>query len=75
MDTVTFGWSAAESDRAAAIRNYGLAPTAAGGPPALPEADARGALTNLVSLAARLCAVPFGVVNIITEDRQVQVAA
>jgi signal transduction histidine kinase len=75
MDTVTFGWPAAESDRAAAIRNYGLAPTAAGGPPALPEADARGALTNLVSLAARLCAVPFGVVNIITEDRQVQVAA
>lgn len=75
MDTVTLGWTAAESDRTAAIRNYGLSPTAAGGPPALPQADAAGALTNLVSLAARLCAVPFSVVNIITEDRQVQVAA
>ncbi|MGO4189762.1 GAF domain-containing sensor histidine kinase [Pseudarthrobacter sp. TAF60_1] len=75
MDTVTFGWTAAESDRAAAIRNYGLAPTAAGRPPVLPQADAEGALTNLVTLAARLCAVPFSVVNIITEDRQVQIAA
>jgi signal transduction histidine kinase len=75
MDTVTFGWTAAESDRATAIRSYGLAPTAAGEPPALPEAEAGGALTNLVRLAARLCAVPFSVVNIITEDQQVQIAA
>lgn len=75
MDTVTFGWTAAEADRAAAISNYGLAPTAAGGPPVLPEADAGGALTNLVTLAARLCEVPFSVVNIITADQQVQVAA
>jgi signal transduction histidine kinase len=75
MDTVTFGWTAAESDRTTAIRSYGLAPTAAGEPPALPEAEAGGALTNLVRLAARLCAVPFSVVNIITEDQQVQIAA
>jgi signal transduction histidine kinase len=75
METVTLGRTAAESERTAAIRNYGLAPTAAGGPPALAQTDAAGALTNLVSLAARLCSVPFSVVNIITEDRQVQVAA
>lgn len=75
MDTVTFGWTAAAADRAAAISNYGLTPTAAGGLPVLPEADAGGALTNLVTLAARLCDVPFSVVNIITADQQVQVAA
>ncbi|MET3719894.1 HAMP domain-containing sensor histidine kinase [Arthrobacter sp. UYEF21] len=75
METVTYGWTAAESDRTAAIQDYGLAPASAGGPPALPDAEAGGALSNLVTLAARLCAVPFGVVNIITEDQQVQIAA
>ncbi|MEO8284102.1 MAG: HAMP domain-containing sensor histidine kinase [Pseudarthrobacter sp.] len=75
MDTVTFGWTAAESERTAAIRNYGLAPTDAGRPPSFPDAEAGGALSNLVTLAARLCGVPFIVVNIITEDQQVQIAA
>lgn len=75
MDTVVHGRTVAETDRTAAIRNYGLDSAAAGGPPSPADGDAAGALTNLVRLAARLCGVPFSVVNIITEDRQVQIAA
>jgi hypothetical protein len=73
MDTATYGWTAAEADRAAAIQNDGLTLMPAG-PPSFTNAEATGVLTNLVSLAARLCQVPFGVVNIITEDQQVQIA-
>lgn len=72
MDTVTYGPTAAE-DRTSAIREYGLAP--AGRSAMLPDAEAAGALESLVRLAARLCAVPYSVVNIITEDQQVQIAA
>jgi signal transduction histidine kinase len=75
MDTVTYGARAAESERTAGIRDYGLAPADAGGPAVLPDADAAGVLENLVRLAARLCGVPYSVVNIITEDQQVQIAA
>lgn len=75
MDTVVHGRTVAETDRTAAIRNYGLDSAAAGGPPSPADGEAAGALTNLVRLAARLCGVPFSVVNIITEDRQVQIAA
>jgi signal transduction histidine kinase len=75
MDTVVHGRTVAETDRTAAIRNYGLDSSAAGGPPSPADGEAAGALTNLVRLAARLCGVPFSVVNIITEDRQVQIAA
>ncbi|MEW1806349.1 GAF domain-containing sensor histidine kinase [Pseudarthrobacter sp. NPDC080039] len=32
-------------------------------------------LQNLVQLAAKLCGVPFGVINVVTEDEQQQVAA
>lgn len=75
MDTVTYGPRAAESDRTAGIREYGLAPAGTGSPAMVPDAEAAGALGNLVRLAARLCAVPYSVVNIITEDQQVQIAA
>lgn len=75
METVMYGARVEESERAAGIRDYGLAPAVAGGPGILPGTDAAGALENLVRLAARLCGVPYSVVNIITEDQQVQIAA
>jgi signal transduction histidine kinase len=75
MDTVVQGRIVAESDRTAAIRNYGLDSSPVGGPPSLADAEAAGALTSLVRLAARLCGVPYGVVNLITADQQVQIAA
>ncbi len=75
MDTVAYGRPVAESERTAQMRNYGLMGTADGGPSLLTGPDAERALANLVRLAARLCDVPFSVVNIITEDHQVQIAA
>jgi signal transduction histidine kinase len=75
METVTYGWTAADADRTSAVRNYGIAPEAGGGPLSLPEGQAAGVLNNLALLAARLCGVPYSVVNIITEDQQVQIAA
>jgi hypothetical protein len=57
-----------EQDRQAALRAYGLLPSQApmvsaphGGP-----AAARTALDNLVDLAAKLCHVPYSVVNVIS---------
>ena len=73
--TVTHESAVAESGRTAGLREYGLVPTDAGGAPSLADAEAAGALNNLVRLAARLCAVPYSVVNIITEDQQLQIAA
>ncbi|MET1086690.1 MAG: GAF domain-containing sensor histidine kinase [Arthrobacter sp.] len=63
-----------DAARELGLREYGLIP-AAGEPPALRDAQARGALDNLVRLAASLCGVPYSVVNIITPDHQLQIAA
>ena len=63
-----------DSARELGLREYGLIP-AAGETPALRDARARGALDNLVRLAASLCGVPYSVVNIITSDQQLQIAA
>ncbi|VXC25634.1 Signal transduction histidine kinase [Arthrobacter sp. 9AX] len=57
------------------LREYGLIPATAGEAPALRDAQARGSLQNLVRLAASLCGVPYSVVNIITSDQQLQIAA
>ncbi len=64
-----------DAARELGLREYGLMPANAGEVPVLTDAQARGALDNLVRLAARLCAVPYSVVNIITEDQQLQIAA
>jgi signal transduction histidine kinase len=67
-------------DRQVALQAYGLLPGQEGA--ALPpvgstaRADtARTALDNLVDLAAKLCQVPYSVVNVITADQQRQIAA
>ena len=57
------------------LREYGLLPAAAGQIPGLVDEQARGALNSLVRLAASLCGVPYSVVNIITADQQLQIAA
>ncbi|MET3163261.1 UNVERIFIED_ORG: DNA-binding LacI/PurR family transcriptional regulator [Arthrobacter sp. UYEF10] len=72
---VSYSHEAAESDRTAGLREYGLVPAEAGETPSLPDAEAAKALDNLVQLAARLCAVPYSVVNVITEGQQIQIAA
>ncbi|MHC6595111.1 GAF domain-containing sensor histidine kinase [Arthrobacter sp. C152] len=64
-----------ETERAPGLREYGLLPPAAGEKPGLADDRAQGSLDNLVRLAASLCAVPYSVVNIITDDEQVQIAA
>lgn len=64
-----------DSARELGLREYGLIPAYAGERPVLKDAGARGALDNLVRLAASLCGVPFSVVNIITSEQQVQIAA
>ncbi|MET3206535.1 GAF domain-containing sensor histidine kinase [Pseudarthrobacter sp. S3] len=72
---VTYSHEAAESARTTGLREYGLVPAEAGEAPSLPDAEAAKALDNLVQLAARLCAVPYSVVNVITEGQQIQIAA
>jgi signal transduction histidine kinase len=64
-----------DAGRELGLREYGLIPAAAGEVPVLTDDEARGALDNLVRLAASLCGVPYGVVNIITSEHQLQVAA
>ncbi|GAB14496.1 putative two-component histidine kinase [Arthrobacter globiformis NBRC 12137] len=73
-----------DTDRQAALQAYGLLSGQDGttSPPigaALTGAGrtnaARTALDNLVDLAAKLCGVPFSVVNVITADQQRQIAA
>lgn len=64
-----------DTGRALGLKEYGLLPTESGGAPSLTDPGAAGALDNLVRLAARLCSVPYSVVNIITEDQQLQIAA
>ncbi|PNI09209.1 histidine kinase [Arthrobacter sp. AFG7.2] len=61
--------------REAGLRDYGLMPASADELPVLADASTRSALDNLVQLAASLCGVPFSVVNIITAERQLQIAA
>jgi signal transduction histidine kinase len=61
--------------RGAGLREYGLMPATADEIPVLADASARSALDNLVRLAASLCGVPYSVVNIITPDQQLQIAA
>ena len=57
------------------LREYGLLPLNAGEMPMLVDHQARCALDNVVRLAAALCGVPYAVVNIITSDQQLQIAA
>jgi signal transduction histidine kinase len=57
------------------LREYGLLPAEAGKIPELADEHARAALKNLVRLAASLCGVPYSVVNIISSDQQLQIAA
>jgi signal transduction histidine kinase len=64
-----------DAERDPGLREYGLLPAQAGSIPALLDDQAQGALDNLVRLATSLCGVPYGVVNIITSDHQMQIAA
>lgn len=60
-------------------QEYGLLPAISDGGtgqlPVLKDPRSRKALDNLVRLAASLCGTPYSVVNIITEDQQLQIAA
>ncbi len=64
-----------DAARDAGLRKYGLVPAAADELPVLADASTRSALDNVVQLAASLCGVPYSVVNIITAEQQLQIAA
>lgn len=71
--TAAPGDSAARDDL---LQEYGLAlPAGEGRQPGVDVALSMEPLQNLVQLAAKLCGVPFGVINVVTEDEQQQVAA
>lgn len=63
-----------DAGRDVGLREYGLLPLR-GGAPALVDERAQKTLDSLVRLAASLCGVPYSVVNIITAEHQVQIAA
>lgn len=73
--TATHALSKEESERMAGLREYGLLPTESGELPALLHAGVASALEDLVLLATSVCGAPFAVVNVITADQQVQIAA
>ncbi|MDP9886994.1 GAF domain-containing protein [Pseudarthrobacter enclensis] len=71
--TAAPGDSAARDDL---LQEYGLAlPAGEGRQSGVDVALSMEPLQNLVQLAAKLCGVPFGVINVVTEDEQQQVAA
>lgn len=57
------------------LQEYGFAFAAGEGPQDTPGELSTEPLQNLVQLAAKLCGVPFGVINVLTSDEQRQVAA
>lgn len=57
------------------LREYGLVPEDDSGRLVQPVETSPEALQRLVELAAKLCGVPYGVVNVLTSDRQRQIAA
>lgn len=61
--------------RDALLRDYGLATRLDETPLARAPELSSEPLENLVELAARLCGVPYGVINVVTSDEQRQVAA
>jgi signal transduction histidine kinase len=63
-----------DAGRDLGLREYGLLPLSGEGP-ALLDKRAQRTLDSLVRLAASLCGVPYSVVNIITSEHQVQIAA
>ena len=64
-----------DAGRDLGLQEYGLLPAHEGTIPILLDRQAQGALDNLVRVAASLCGVPYSVVNIITSDQQLQIAA
>ncbi|WP_045730834.1 GAF domain-containing sensor histidine kinase [Pseudarthrobacter chlorophenolicus] len=64
-----------DAGRDLGLQEYGLLPANEGTIPILIDRQAQGALDNLVRVAASLCGVPYGVVNIITSEQQLQIAA
>lgn len=64
-----------EGRRDGFLREYGLAPEDGSGQPAEPIETSQEPLQHLVELAAKLCGVPYGVVNVLTSDQQRQIAA
>ncbi|WP_430231353.1 sensor histidine kinase [Pseudarthrobacter oxydans] len=75
MDATAMQMLTDQDPRDLELRDYGLLPDTAGQIPELVDEQARGALNNLVRLAASLCGVPYSVVNIITSGHQLQIAA
>ena len=57
------------------LQEYGFAFPAGNGASATEAELSTEPLENLVELAAKLCGVPFGVINVLTSDEQRQVAA
>ncbi|UUL77119.1 GAF domain-containing sensor histidine kinase [Pseudarthrobacter sp. Fe7] len=57
------------------LQEYGFAFTTGKGAPATAAELSTQPLENLVELAAKLCGVPYGVINVLTSDEQRQVAA
>lgn len=68
--------TSADRERRSVLDEYGLLPQEpAASPSDSANATAARALNFLVDLAAKLCGVPYSVVNIVTPEHQVQLAA
>lgn len=77
MAGITSGMATySEADqRDASLREYGLVPDSDDAGPAILSGKSLEPLQSVVELAAKLCGVPFGVVNVIASDEQRQIAA
>lgn len=64
-----------EAGRNPGLREYGLLPAEPDELPALADRQAQATLDNLARLASYVCGVPCSVVNIISSDEQLQIAA
>ncbi|TLM82616.1 GAF domain-containing sensor histidine kinase [Pseudarthrobacter sp. NamE2] len=64
-----------DTGRDLGLREYGLLPAEPGILPVLADEQAQNTLNNVVRCAASLCGVPYSVVNIISSDQQLQIAA
>jgi signal transduction histidine kinase len=66
--TATLSDTASRDD---SLRGYGLGPKT----DSSDLSASKEPLQNLVELAAKLCGVPYGVINVVTSDEQIQIAA
>ncbi|MFC0456068.1 ATP-binding protein [Arthrobacter liuii] len=75
MHSITATPTVSAAGRDEVLQEYGLATVDGGGQGPVAAELSTEPLQNLVELAAKLCGLPYGVVNVVTSDEQRQVAA